>query len=235
MRWIHERLEPSKFAYSYAWLTLLKSNVTSAGGSDAPVEHCSPFKGIHDAMYRCSRPADQPSAPEGESKKESLILGQHEPTTQPRGAEERRVFRSDECLTFAQALWLYTIGAAKAANVENCMGKLEPNHIADFVVIEKKALENPAQLYNLSPCIVFVGGRIAFLNHENQLAMTKIKLNGTTLKMIQNERKKNASLNDVSNGPLYKTNQLLGPFIPGKNGGFRCACMFLGKNCSAFT
>lgn len=43
--WVHDRLgsDSERLKYSYAWKTLLKSGVIVSGGSDAPVEECSPF------------------------------------------------------------------------------------------------------------------------------------------------------------------------------------------------
>ena len=34
------------------------------------------------------------------------------------------VFREEECVTFAEALWMYTVGASIAANCENLLGQV---------------------------------------------------------------------------------------------------------------
>jgi hypothetical protein len=51
-QWVRKRIHPSSWPFAYCWKTLLERGVVVAGGSDAPVEHCSPLRGIHDAMSR---------------------------------------------------------------------------------------------------------------------------------------------------------------------------------------
>lgn len=91
MKWVRDRLPAQQLQHAYAWRSLLAAGVRVAGGSDAPIESCSPFAGIHDAMMRSSRG----------------------------GAE---TFKADERLTFAEALYLYTLGAAVASGSEELLG-----------------------------------------------------------------------------------------------------------------
>lgn len=58
-----------------------------AGGSDAPVESPNPFTGMYDAMFR--------------TNKKRLKLSE---------TDKEEVFKPEECLSFSQALWIYTIG-----------------------------------------------------------------------------------------------------------------------------
>jgi len=51
-QWVERRLPRKIRKWSYAWKTLIDKGVHCAGGSDAPVEGCSPLKGIFDAIYR---------------------------------------------------------------------------------------------------------------------------------------------------------------------------------------
>lgn len=97
MMWVNDRICGSQLEFSYVWKTLLlhssqhpsvdphRSRLVVAGGSDAPIETPNPFTGIYDAMLR--------------SNKRRLKPGQRE-----------MVFKAEECLSFAQALWIYTVG-----------------------------------------------------------------------------------------------------------------------------
>ena len=103
-----------------------------AGGSDSPIEHCSPLVGMYDAIYRRSR--DDPSL----------------------------VFRPSECLTFAEALHIYTVGASYAANCEHVLGKIAPGYAADLILIDRRVLSNNELLKSVQPSLVMVGGRTVF-------------------------------------------------------------------------
>lgn len=115
MQWVQARIGPRQLEYSYVWKTLLlhthmdelaeslkadsaaavsvsrksasSSAVYVAGGSDAPVESPNPFTGMYDAMFR--------------TNKKRLKLSE---------ADKEEVFKPEECLSFSQALWIYTIG-----------------------------------------------------------------------------------------------------------------------------
>lgn len=107
MKWVRARLGDQQLRYSYAWKTLLMhSSLTNsatsssacttpsspilvvAGGSDSPIEHPNPFTGMYDAIFRTNKHRLKSTA----------------------SAEEEIVFQPDECLSFSQALWIYTIG-----------------------------------------------------------------------------------------------------------------------------
>ena len=63
---------------------------------------------MHDAILRQARPPISP---------DSIADGvDHD--------EIENVFRPEECVNFAEALWMYTIGAAYAANCENILGQV---------------------------------------------------------------------------------------------------------------
>lgn len=137
MRWVQERLSVQKQMYAYAWKTLMKSDVVVAGGSDAPIESCSPFTGIYDAIERRSR-----SGTTGEQ------------------------YRPEECFTFSEALWTYTIGAAFAAQCESNLGRIENGFAADFTVINNSVLMNFSLLKELKSELVCVGGRVTYCKGE---------------------------------------------------------------------
>ncbi|MCZ2126751.1 MAG: amidohydrolase [Anaerolineales bacterium] len=116
---------------AYAWRTQLDHGAILAFGSDAPVESPNPFWGLRAALTR-QRADGSPSA-EG--------------------------WRGEQKLTFAEALFAYTFGAAYAANAENRLGKLAPNYCADLIVLDENPFEIDAQdLLTLAPSAVMVDG-----------------------------------------------------------------------------
>jgi predicted amidohydrolase YtcJ len=93
---------------AYAMRTQLDHGARLALGSDAPVESPNPFWGIHAAVTR--RRADGSPSIEG--------------------------WYPEQKLTMVEALEGYTIGPAYAANMENRLGRLAPNYLADLIVLE---------------------------------------------------------------------------------------------------
>jgi predicted amidohydrolase YtcJ len=164
MRWVKDRLSAQKQHYAYAWKTLLLAGLVVAGGSDAPIESCSPMMGLFDSMFREAREAGE------DGKKE--------------------IYRPEESLTFSEALWIYTVGAAVASQSETYLGKLEDGYLADFVVIDPIVLSNPRLLKTIKPLLSVVGGIIVF--DANSTSSTDI----LTEQILCTE----------------------GPFSPGKNG-----------------
>ena len=159
MRWVLERLSKAHLECSYAWKTLMIQGIVVAGGSDAPIETPNPFTGMHDAIYRVSREAD------------------------------RSVFREEECLSFAEALYCYTINAAKCAGdkAASCFGQVEPGFAADLVLVDPAVLSDHRLLLSLTPTLVIIGGH------------------------VEVDRVSHPSPQDTGKQPS-------GPFIPGKGG-----------------
>ncbi|GMH94542.1 hypothetical protein TrST_g12620 [Triparma strigata] len=168
MAWVQKRLSSSKQEYSYIWKTLLKEGVFAAGGSDSPVETPSPLVGMYDAMFRRSRTNDDD------------------------------VFKPEEKLTFAEALWLYTIGGAYAS-MEPTLGDIAVGKAGDLVILDGKLEDDWMLLKTATVDGVVVAGQVKVDNF------------------------------DRINSPKITT--LEGPFIPGKGGGFFCACVLRGKQC----
>lgn len=127
--WVFDRLDSSKLQWSYCWKSLIQSGVQVAGGSDAPVESCSPLKGLFDAVFR--------------------------PTSHE---SSKDVFQANEQLTFGQALHLYTLGANYACNAEKTRGAIEPGFDADFVVIDSDVGKRPELLKETTVIEVWVNG-----------------------------------------------------------------------------
>ena len=70
------------------------------------------------------------------------------------------VYRPEEQLTFAEALWTYTVGGALACQSEHGLGQLEAGFAADLVAVSPSVLERPWELSTIRPAMVMVGGQI---------------------------------------------------------------------------
>lgn len=95
-------------AQTYAFGSMLKAGTLLALGSDAPIADENPFLGIHAAIYR--------QRPEGMAKG-------------PWYGEQR--------MTLEQALYGYTLGAARAAGWESTIGSVTPGKRADLIVLDR--------------------------------------------------------------------------------------------------
>ena len=121
--------ERSKLAY--AMKTQLDYGARLALGSDAPVEAPNPFWGLHAAVTR--RRAD--------------------------GSPSRDGWYPEQKLTMAEAVAGYTLGPAYTANMEDRLGKLAPNYLADLLVLEKDIFTcNPNDLLTLESSATMIGG-----------------------------------------------------------------------------
>ncbi len=82
-------------------------------------------------------------------------------TRQPRWAEQP--LHPEQCLSREQALRLYTINNAFVMFAEHEKGSIEPNKLADFIVLDRDYLTCPiAEVANISVMQTFVGGRRVF-------------------------------------------------------------------------
>jgi predicted amidohydrolase YtcJ len=111
--------------------TQLNYGAHLALGSDAPVESPNPFWGIFAAVTR--RRADGTPSAEG--------------------------WYPEQKLSMAEALEGYTTGPAYAAYMENRLGRLAPNYLADLIVLEKDPFTCPVdELLSLQSSATMVGG-----------------------------------------------------------------------------
>jgi predicted amidohydrolase YtcJ len=116
---------------AYAWRTQLDHGAHLAFGSDAPVESPNPFWGLHAAVTR--RRADGSPSAEG--------------------------WYPEQKLTMAEAWEGFTLGPAYAANMENRLGRLAPDYLADLIVLEKDPFTcNPDDLLEMQSSATMVGG-----------------------------------------------------------------------------
>ena len=121
---------------SYAWWTQLDFGAPLAFGSDAPVESPNPFWGLHAAVTR--RRADGSPSPEG--------------------------WYPDQKISIADAFAGYTLGAAYAAYMEDRLGRLSPNYLADLIVLEKDPFTcDPDELLTLQSSATMVGGEWVYV------------------------------------------------------------------------
>jgi hypothetical protein len=116
---------------SYAWRTQLDNGARLAFGSDAPVDSPNPFWGLHAAVTR-RRANGSPSA-DG--------------------------WYPEQKLSMAEAWEAYTLGPAYAAYMEDRLGRLAPNHLADLIVLEKDPFTcTPDELLTMQSSATMVGG-----------------------------------------------------------------------------
>ncbi len=116
---------------AYAMKTQLDHGARLALGSDAPVESPNPFWGLYAAVTR--RRADGSPSADG--------------------------WYPEQKLTMAQAWEGYTLGPSYAANMENRLGRLAPNYLADLIVLERDPFTcNVDDLLTMQSSATMVGG-----------------------------------------------------------------------------
>ncbi len=116
---------------AYAMKTQLDFGAPLALGSDAPVESPNPFWGLHAAVTR--RRADGSPSADG--------------------------WYAEQKLSMAEAWAGYTLGAAYAAYMEDRLGQLAPNFLADLIVLEKDPFTcDPDELLALQSSATMVAG-----------------------------------------------------------------------------
>ena len=116
---------------SYAWRTQLDNGARLAFGSDAPVDSPNPFLGLHACVTR--RRADGSPSADG--------------------------WYPEQILSMAESWEAYTLGPAYAAYMEDRLGQLAPNHLADLIVLEKDPFAcDPDELLTLQSSATMVDG-----------------------------------------------------------------------------
>jgi predicted amidohydrolase YtcJ len=92
------------------------SGALLAFGSDAPVADANPFVGLHAALVR-QRPTNLPAP----------------------------AWHGEQRLTMAEAVYAYTLGAARAAGWDREIGSLTPGKLADLIVLDRDIFALAAQ------------------------------------------------------------------------------------------
>lgn len=134
LHFVEQRVGAKNAEHTYAWKTMNKLGVHTAGGSDTPVEHCNPLWGMHAAITR-----------------------------QDRTGYPEQGWNPGERLTAEEALTIFTAGSAYAAHEEEVKGTLSPGKLADFVVLPADPTKmDPNDLLEMKVIATFVGGRRVF-------------------------------------------------------------------------
>jgi predicted amidohydrolase YtcJ len=129
--YISDRHWGERSKYAYALNSMIQLGTSYAFGSDAPVESPNPFFGLHAAVTRTRQ--DGSPGPAG--------------------------WHSEQKISLLEALYGYTTGAAYAGHFENDLGQLSVGYCADFIVLNQDPFSlSPAEIYQLSPQSVAVGG-----------------------------------------------------------------------------
>jgi len=118
---------------AYALKTQLGFGAPLALGSDAPVESPNPFLGLYAAVTR--RRADGSPSPDG--------------------------WYPEQKLTMSEAWQGFTLGPAYAAYMENRLGRLSPNYLADLIVLDASQDPfscAPEELLTMKSFATMVGG-----------------------------------------------------------------------------
>lgn len=115
MRWVEARVGTQRALGAYAWGSLVRSGSTIAAGSDFPVEPYNPFLGFYAAVTR----QDETASPE-------------------------EGWLPEQRLTREEALAAFTLWAAHAAFDESRLGSISPGKRADFIVIDRDIMTEPA-------------------------------------------------------------------------------------------
>ncbi len=117
---------------AYPFRRLLDGDVVLAGGSDVPIESIDPRRSLYGAVMR----------------------------TDERGEPEGGWF-ADQRLTSEEALWMFTVGAARARGASDTAGTLIPGAPADVTIWDEDPLRaEPADLLHIGLRGSIVGGRV---------------------------------------------------------------------------
>ncbi|HEX2695705.1 MAG TPA: amidohydrolase [Acidobacteriota bacterium] len=135
MRFCEARIGKERSRGAYAWRSLLDKGARLAFGSDWPVEPLDPMRGLYSAVTR----------------------------TNIEGGFPEGGWFPEQRLTMAEAIGLFTKGAAYASFEESVKGTLEPGKLADMVVLSKDLFTiAPREILTTEALVTILGGRIVF-------------------------------------------------------------------------
>ncbi|TDG13738.1 amidohydrolase [Seongchinamella unica] len=126
-----DRVGADRLQGAYAWKSLLDAGTRMAGGSDFPVEHPNPFHGLYAAITRQGQDGEPPGG-----------------------------WLPEQKLSRAEALHLFTEGAAYAAHQEHLIGRLAPGYYADFILVDSDYFTMPeSDIWKTRVLETWVAGR----------------------------------------------------------------------------
>jgi len=138
MRWAEERIGTQRCRYAYAWRSLKDRGAVLAFGTDWPVEPLNPMLGLYAAVTRRD------------------TLGY------PSGGWFPR-----ERVTIEEAIEAYTLGSAYAEFMDEEKGSLEPDKLADIVILDRNLLEgSPEEILKTKVIYNILGGKIVYQREE---------------------------------------------------------------------
>jgi len=133
-RWAEAVIGHERSKTTYAFKSILDAGARLAFGSDWSVAPPTPIEGIYGAVTR------------------ETLDGKH-----PGG------WIPEQKITVEDALRAYTSGSAYASFEENIKGTLEPNKLADFVLIDRDLTRiPPTQIRDAHVVMTVVGGRVVY-------------------------------------------------------------------------
>ncbi len=129
--WMAEkRLGKARLQGAYPWRSLIDSGAILASGTDFPVEPANPFYTWHAAVTRQKRD-----------------------NTPPGG------WLPKEKMSVVEAFKTMTAWSAYAGFAEQCLGKLQPGYLADFIVTDRDPFkEKPEHLHTIRVLETWTGG-----------------------------------------------------------------------------
>lgn len=121
--------------YTYPFASFDELGVFMVFGSDAPVESCNPFWGLHAAVTR-RRKDGSPN-----------INGWH----------------SEQRISLQKALEAYSKNPAIQAGMGDRLGQIRPGYLADLIVLPVDPFQvSPHEIHTLTPVMTMVNGKIVF-------------------------------------------------------------------------
>ena len=133
-RWLQDRIGLERSRRSFAWRSMLDAGVPLAFGTDWPIAPLNPLLGIWAAVTRQTLDNEHP---EGWIPEQRVTLG--------------------------EALRAYTQGSSYAEFQEKVKGTIEPEKLADMVVLSADLFSIPAnQIKNERVILTIVGGKVVY-------------------------------------------------------------------------
>ncbi len=128
---VEQRVGHERAQATYAWKTMREMGIPTAGGSDSPVESCSPLLGIYSAVTR----QDADGYPAGG-------------------------WLPDQKLSVEEAIELFTMGSAYSCFDEEVKGSITVGKLADLVVLgDDITAIAPEKIKDVRVVATYVGGK----------------------------------------------------------------------------
>jgi predicted amidohydrolase YtcJ len=125
---------PDRASRAWAWKSISDAGGRLAFGSDWPVVTLNPWEGVQTAVTR-----------------------------QTSDGKPEYGFVPEERLTVAQVIAGYTLGAAFAGRREKSEGSLEPEKLADLIIVSQNIFEiDPHKIGDTKVVLTMVGGRVVY-------------------------------------------------------------------------